>query len=194
MLGLKRNEVKLVDYNPEWEIYAAQMIEKMWDIFGSMAIDIQHVGSTAIRNIKAKPDMYIIIGIKNMNDAIEILPRLQKIGITKISNNTEPDTVLCALSDDIERGMYTLYMHIVLHGCSTWNSNVGFRDYMNAFPQKATEYELLKISLSKQYPKERRAYKNEKIKFFNEIFASTHFAEWNATWQILGSIESRQYR
>jgi GrpB-like predicted nucleotidyltransferase (UPF0157 family) len=181
MLGLKRSEVKLVDHNPEWETYATQIIEKLWGVFGSMAVDIQHVGSTAIRNIKAKPDMYIIAGIKNMNEAIEILPRLQEIGITKISNSLEPDTMLCVLSDDLERDMYTLYVHIVPHGCDTWNSNTRFRDYMNAFPQKAAEYERLKISLAEHYPKERRAYKNEKIKFFNEIVASTHFAEWNAT-------------
>jgi GrpB-like predicted nucleotidyltransferase (UPF0157 family) len=52
---------------------------------------------------------------------------------------------------------------------------------MNDFPQKAAEYERLKISLSEQYPKKRKEYKNEKIKFFNEIFASTHFAQWSVT-------------
>ena len=54
MLGLKRNEVKLVAHNPEWDTIAAQIIQQLWNIFDSNVEDIQHFGSTAIRHIKAK--------------------------------------------------------------------------------------------------------------------------------------------
>jgi len=168
-LGLKRNEVKLVDHNPEWEILAAQTIAQLWDICGLAAEDIQHCGSTAIRHIKAKPDMYITVGVKNMDATGEILPRLREIGITRIENRLE-DTILCAMDSEIKSGVHTLYVHILPHGCDTWNENIIFKDYMNSFPQKAAAYEDLKIRLAEQYPSDRRAYKNGKIAFFKEYF------------------------
>ena len=38
MLGLKRNEVKLVDHDPKWEVIASQIIKKLWKVFGSNMI------------------------------------------------------------------------------------------------------------------------------------------------------------
>ena len=61
-LGLKRGVVELADHGPEWEIIAAETIRRLWDNLGSMTTDIQHVGSTSIKGIKAKSDMIIIIG------------------------------------------------------------------------------------------------------------------------------------
>jgi len=174
MLGLKRNEVKLTDNNPEWDIFATQMIERLWCILGSVAEDIQHFGSTAIRHIKAKPDMYIAVGVKEMNIVEGILSRLQNMGISKIENRSEPDTVLCAMNDEIESGVHTVYVHILPYGSKTWNENTNFRDYMNDFPSKAAEYEKLKVSLAKQYPNNRRAYKNGKIAFFKKHLDEAH--------------------
>ena len=181
MLGLKRNEVKLVDHCPEWDIKAIQTIERLWEVFGETAEDIQHFGSTAIQNIKAKPDMYIAVGVKDMGNIGEILPRLQKIGIDRIDNHLEPDSILCAIAEEIQCGVYTLYIHILPHGSQTWHENISFRDYMNDYPQKAAEYEKLKIYLAEQYPNNRMAYKNEKIAFFKKTFDSVHFMEWRAS-------------
>jgi GrpB-like predicted nucleotidyltransferase (UPF0157 family) len=55
ILGLKGASVELVDHDPAWGTLAAQDIEELWNIFGLTAKDIQHVGSTAIHGIKAKP-------------------------------------------------------------------------------------------------------------------------------------------
>ena len=171
MLGLKRNEVKLVAHDPNWDIIAAQTIEQLWKVFGPGAEDIQHVGSTSIRHIKAKPDMLIAVGVKSMDNLNEMMARLQEVGLVRIENSLEPETLLCVKSSEIEHGTHTLYVHILPYGSKTWTENISFRDYMNAFPQKAAEYESLKISLAKQYPNNRRAYKNGKIHFFKKIHA-----------------------
>ena len=170
MLGLKRNEVKLVSHNPDWNIIAAQIIKQLWKVFGSNAEDIQHIGSTAIRRIKAKPDMYIAVGVKDMYVSDEFLSRLEEIDLVKIENRTEPDSILIVKKSEIESGVHTLYVHILPYGSSTWNENINFRDYMNDFPQKALSYENLKISLAEQFPNDRRAYKNGKVAFFKEYF------------------------
>ena len=54
IVGLKRGR-ELVDYNLEWKAIAQETIGRLWRVFGSVAKDIQHVGSTSIAGIKAKP-------------------------------------------------------------------------------------------------------------------------------------------
>jgi len=169
MLGLKRNAVKLQDHSPEWDKIASQNIKNLWEVFCTAAVDIQHVGSTSIRHIKAKPDMLIAVGVKSMDIVDEIIPRLRDIGIVQMENRQDSSTVLCAFAAEIESGVHTLYVHIVPHGSKVWNENINFRDYMNASPQSAAEYESLKISLAKQFPDDRRAYKNGKLAFFKKV-------------------------
>jgi GrpB-like predicted nucleotidyltransferase (UPF0157 family) len=60
---LKHGVVELADHDPEWEQIARETIGQLWRVLGSVAKDIQHVGSTAIRNIKAKPIIDIAVAV-----------------------------------------------------------------------------------------------------------------------------------
>ena len=55
MIGLKRGCVKLYEHETEWEIEAQNTISRLKEILGGVIKDIQHVGSTAVFSIKAKP-------------------------------------------------------------------------------------------------------------------------------------------
>ena len=169
-LGLRHDEVKLADHNSEWDIVAAQTIEQLWGVFGSAAIDIQHYGSTSIKTIKAKPELAIAVGIKSFDVLDKLLPRLEEIGISKTENQSTPDIVLCCVTVEKESGIHTQMVTIQEFGSVSWQNNVNFRNYMNDFPQKAAEYENLKISLAERYPNDRKAYKNGKIAYFEKIF------------------------
>ena len=79
-IGLKHGFVELADHDPEWEILAAQTIEKLWHVFGSAAKDIQHVGSTAIRKIKAKPVIDIVVAVEDFDEVLAISPALEENG------------------------------------------------------------------------------------------------------------------
>ena len=70
ILGLKRGQVKLVPRQTDWHKDAAGVIKKLKEILGNSAIDIQHVGSTAILNICAKPIIDIAVGVGNVADIL----------------------------------------------------------------------------------------------------------------------------
>ena len=80
ILGLKSGDVELVDHDPEWEVNAADTIKQLWDIFGLMAKDIQHVGSTAILHIKAKPVIDIAVAVWSFEEALALSPILEEKG------------------------------------------------------------------------------------------------------------------
>ena len=70
-LGLKRGMVQLVPHDIQWEENASQTIKKIKMILGDDAIDIQHIGSTSIKNIKSKPIIDIVVGVENFEKILE---------------------------------------------------------------------------------------------------------------------------
>ena len=61
MIGLKRGTVQLYDHDPAWEEEARRTILQLRNILGDVITDIQHVGSTSIRSIKANPIIDIML-------------------------------------------------------------------------------------------------------------------------------------
>lgn len=165
-LGLKRGVVELANHDPEWGMLAMQMIEKLWSIFGSTAEDIQHVGSTAIRNIKAKPIIDIAIGVKSFDDLDDVFSQLEEIGVYKSTVQPIPGDILCAVKENRESDIYVVHIEII--DSVQWHNHIDFRNYLNLFPQKANAYEGLKIKLAEQYPENREAYSSGKKAFIEE--------------------------
>lgn len=76
-LGLKRGMFSVEPHNPEWEDFAKEIIKELKEMLSDVAVDIQHVGSTAIKNISAKPIIDLAVAvldfcpILSMNDKLE---------------------------------------------------------------------------------------------------------------------------
>ena len=71
MVGLKRGTVELIPHQKEWSENAENVIRLLKQLLGDTAIDIQHIGSTAISSIHAKPIIDIAIAVNNLNDILQ---------------------------------------------------------------------------------------------------------------------------
>lgn len=80
MLGLKRGTVQLCEHEQAWEIEAQNTILRLKEILGAVIKDIQHVGSTSIPSIKAKPIIDIAIAIDDFEDVLLLEEELKKQG------------------------------------------------------------------------------------------------------------------
>lgn len=74
-LGLKRGTVQLEPHDKQWDEIAIQTIKTLKSILGDDAIDIQHIGSTAIPAIKAKPIIDIAVGVTDFENMINKISR-----------------------------------------------------------------------------------------------------------------------
>jgi len=126
---------------------------------------------SVLKHIKAKPDMVIAVGVKSLDTLGKILPRLRDIGIGPMKQQSLPGTVLCAIISEGDSGVHSQYIHVIEYGSTPWQDYIAFRDYMNAFPHKAAEYEGLKTSLAERFPNDRKAYKAGKVAFFERTLA-----------------------
>ena len=80
MTGLKRGTVAIIPHQAEWEFIAQETIVQLKTLFGPAAVDIQHIGSTAIRSIQAKPIIDIAVGVRSFDDLTNVLPALESDG------------------------------------------------------------------------------------------------------------------
>lgn len=152
MIGLKRGTVVLCEHDPEWEVEAAATIDRLKEILGECAVDIQHIGSTAIKTIKAKPIIDIAVACKSFAAVMKKRDAMQAAGFYYREKSSNEGQILFACgshydhSDDKE--MQTHFVHVVLADSEEWRSYIAFRDYLNENEDAAREYERLKEELS----------------------------------------------
>lgn len=154
-LGLKRGKVELFDHDILWENNAKETIIELKEIFGDTARDIQHIGSTAIKHIKAKPIIDIVVGINELDKLEDFIDELTKNNY--FHRPFKEDDVLFT-KGDLKEETRTHHIHIVKYGSDVWNNQIIFRDYLNNNVKEAKNYEKLKIDLQK-------ANKNNRVKY-----------------------------
>lgn len=156
MLGLKRGTVVLFPHQTAWEEHAKDTIALLWTVLDGIAVDIQHVGSTAIRHIHAKPIIDLAVGVRRLDDIIPAIPRLKEIGV--IYRNADHPGQQLFVMGDFENEIRTHHIHVVEVSNPAWHNYILFRDYLNYHPEKAALYNELKQNLFNQYADNRGAY------------------------------------
>jgi GrpB-like predicted nucleotidyltransferase (UPF0157 family) len=143
MIGLTKTIVELHEHDVNWAKNATQTILFLKDKFGENAVDIQHVGSTAIKNIKAKPIIDISVGVADMKKVTEMIPLLTEAGIIHRPVHDSPEYMMFILGD-LSTELRTHHIHVNLYGCKGWHDRINFRDFMNAHPDKLKNTKPLK--------------------------------------------------
>lgn len=154
MIGLKRGTVKLCEHEKEWEIEAQNTISRLKKILGNVIKDIQHVGSTSILSIKAKPIIDIAVAVDDFNDILALEKELKDEGFYYRPQVDLGEQLLFA-SGSLYEGtgdLQTHFIHVVRTNSMDWMNYINFRDYLNSTPPVAKEYEALKVSLALQAP------------------------------------------
>ena len=182
-LGLKRGTVALVPHEIAWEAEAAKTIERLKGILGDAAVDIQHVGSTSIPAICAKPIVDIAVAVPSFASINEKQSELEAQGFYRRSwNDDREELFACGSHYDGTGDRQTHFIHVVLYNSLEWNNYLNFRDYLNAFPAVAKAYEELKLSLAAANPEDagREKYTQGKHAFIRQTLRKA------LVWSLLG--------
>lgn len=154
LIGLKKGTVKLCEHREEWEVEAQRTISHLLGILGEVITDIQHVGSTAIPTIKAKPIIDIAVAVDDFDAVLAFTDDLQENGYYYRPNSELAGQMLFARGScyDYTGDMQTHFIHIVKRDSREWNEYIGFRDHLISHPAAAKEYEALKVALAERAP------------------------------------------
>jgi len=164
MIGLQRKIVKLVPYSPEWPRLFAQEERLLRAAIGAYVVDIQHVGSTAIPGMEAKPIIDIAVGLRRLEDVEKCIEPLERLGYEY--DEEHPDRHFFVKGDPSRR---THYLHMVEWDSEAWRSYIRFRDYLRQHKEVAEEYARLKRELAWKSRGNRDFYTPGKAEFVQSV-------------------------
>ena len=166
-IGLKRGTVLLEEHQISWEQNAKETISEIQTALNGLNADVQHVGSTSIKSIKAKPIIDIAVAV---NDFDEVITRNNKLAEYDIvfRFDERPEHLLY-VKGDFEADTRTHHIHVVLKNSIEWKNYLNFRDYLNSNKQAALEYEAVKIKMTELYPDNRDAYLEGKKEIISRL-------------------------
>lgn len=170
MIGVKQGTVRLEQYDATWPKAFADEEKILRKVFG-LKLPIEHVGSTAIPGLLAKPLIDIQVGLPQLHEATQFIAHLEQLGYTYMPERDKADEVFLPKGPMSNR---THYLHIVEKGSERWINTLTFRDYLRAHEGARNEYAALKQQLALQYADDRYKYTEAKTQFIKDILERAH--------------------
>ena len=163
-MGLINNTVSLEN---NYELYKKIFKEEkayLESVFKENRFKIEHVGSTAVKNLLSKPVVDIAIGVDNLNSFKKYYSLLNKR--YTITENLEKEEIL--LVKENEKETFCL-IHVLDIKSNRYINMIKFRDILINNLDILKKYENLKIDLAKKYKDDRKNYTKSKNEFINEV-------------------------
>ena len=169
-LGLKHGLNLLVDYDPRWPAAYAAEKERILAALGDLVVAIEHYGSTSISDLRAKPIIDILVGIRTQADWMACKAPLEALGYDYAEHAGVPDHFIFGRGRDLSER--THLVHVIEYGSTTWRASLAFRNALRADPVLAAQYQALKEQAIAQIPEGRGAYTDLKGPFVAAVVAA----------------------
>lgn len=166
MVGLERGVVELEPHDPAWERHYREEVERLRAIAGDRLLDFEHVGSTAIPGIPAKPIVDLLAVVADLEAARNLVPVLEANGYEHRPDTSVPDRLFFARGPRSNR---THYLSLTERDSECYREQVAFRDHLRENPNVAAEYARLKRDLAAAHADDRDEYTARKAGFIRRV-------------------------
>lgn len=168
---------QLVSYNPGWVDKYGNEAAKLRDLFRGDLLGIEHIGSTSIPGLTAKPIIDMMVLINNHENADRYISELQNLGYTFDSaSHTDKSTERHLL----RKGNPTQFHLSIAYTDrgSFWKRQLAFRDYLRSHSEDRDRYAKLKQDLILKDPTGKGSYISGKTDLVNDILDKSGFIRW----------------
>lgn len=157
--------VRMADYDPGWPQLFAELRERIARALGGLVIAIEHVGSTSVPNLAAKPiiDVDVVVRREDVAAATAILEQ----------NGYRHEGDLGIKGREAFRWTARVpehHLYLCPEGSEALERHITVRNYLRAHPEVAREYGELKRQLAAQYRDDRTKYQEAKAEFVEQMF------------------------
>lgn len=160
--------VTLEPYNPQWPLRFAQEKAFLLQKIGSfLEGSVEHVGSTSVEGLLAKPVIDIMFGVHSLASSEEAIHILQANGYCYYPYKSDVMHWFCKPSPEVR----THHLHLIPFNSPLWKERIRFRDILRQNAPIAEAYGELKQSLAAQMADDREAYTQNKWPFIQRILA-----------------------
>jgi GrpB-like predicted nucleotidyltransferase (UPF0157 family) len=159
--GLDFGELRLVTVGPEWAQRFSAERDRLSAALGVAALDIQHVGSTSVPGILAKPILDIAVAIRSFEEGDALVPKLVALGYAYRGEYGIPRRHYFVQGSPRR----THHLHVLEQHGADWQRHIAFRDRLLASPATAARYSELKRANLSESAGDRDRYQALKASF-----------------------------
>ena len=144
-------EIIIADYDPEWPAFYEHMRAHLAAALGDMVEQIEHVGSTSVPGLAAKPIVDVMVGLHPGTDLDGCVAPLQDLGLEYVPRYEADMPYRRFFHARPPEFPYSYNIHVIHVGHEFWENHLLFRDYLRADPEAAKAYEAHKRKLAPQF-------------------------------------------
>jgi GrpB-like predicted nucleotidyltransferase (UPF0157 family) len=164
--------VEVVPYSNTWPILFEQERAALRAAVGDVATSIEHIGSTAVPGLSAKPTIDILLVVESTEQFLKRLPHVEALGYDYRACNTLVGSDAHLFLRKVSNGKRTHHLHVLRSGSPEIDDYCLFRDALRTNPALAQDYERLKLVLAALHAADRHRYVTEKAKWVGRVLAS----------------------
>src|SRR5215216_6643224 len=166
---VSEDPVILVPYEEAWPSLFKEERARIEGAIGPWVEEIEHIGSTAVPGLAAKPVIDIMVGVRSLEDTPALVAHLGTIGCEYVPE-LEQQMPFRRYFRKLSGERRTHQIHLVERSdAAFWDRHVVFRDYLRAHPEVAEGYARLKYEASDRFREDRVAYTDAKTEFIAEV-------------------------
>lgn len=170
ILGEYRNDpVEVVPYDPAWPERYETWRSRLRDALGAVGSRIEHVGSTAVPGLAAKPIIDVQISVSDVTDEAAYVEAITACGVPLRSRDEMHRYFRPAPGTPRD-----VHIHVCTTGSDWERDHLVFRDYLRHHDRVRDEYAALKHHLAARFPDDRLAYTDGKSEFILGVLEAAH--------------------
>ena len=177
--------IEIVDYPPAWPETFAGLSGVISGALGSLAMRIEHVGSTSVPGLAAKPIIDLDVVVGSRRSLPSVVTALAEIGYFHEGDKDVPGREAFGHEDrtvprdGTGREWPDHHLYVCAHDSEELRRHLAFRDHLRSSPDSALQYEKLKRDLATRHPHDIESYANGKSEFIEGVLSTegrSHFA------------------
>ncbi|GAA2756112.1 GrpB family protein [Actinopolymorpha rutila] len=173
-LGLERGSVRLAPSDATWAATFDNLARELQAALAGLAVAVEHVGSTAVPGLPAKPILDVALGVRVGVDRDALTNVLCSHGFLYRGEVPEEDGLNLMFGLELTPRQRVVNLHVVTHDSVRWREYVLLRDRLRSDPKARDAYADLKSDLARRFPNDRHAYIAGKGAFVATILADLH--------------------
>ncbi len=158
--------VRIVEHDPAWAGQADEELSRIGEALGPLAVLLEHVGSTAVPGLAAKPILDLQVSVASLEPRAGYIGPLERLGYLFAPDPDSPDFHFFGKPPQRPRSHH---LHVCEVGSSHEFRHLAVRDFLREHSDEAARYAALKRELVKRHPQDRPAYIAGKEQYVTDL-------------------------
>jgi GrpB-like predicted nucleotidyltransferase (UPF0157 family) len=180
LVSINYTPIRVEPPDERWAEEFRSRADALREGLGEVARRIDHVGSTAVPGLDAKPTIDIQVSVADLEDLQSFRRPLERLGYTFHERSLE----------EVEHRFFSAlgrvaHIHVCPSGSRWEREHLLFRDFLRTHPDVAGRYSGLKHSLAREHPEDREAYAEAKSAFIDQVMTEAERWAREVSWSVL---------